>query len=648
MRRVGAKSVLVLSCLIFVQCSNAPPPQGERVSSFGRYSGYSEAVFDGWNRYSVYVPMEDGVRLAVDYYLPTADGIVVSESLPVVLHYTRYVRAFENENGLVTFVDGEEVLQHLLEHGFAVAVADARGSGASFGVHDGPLSAAGTRDSYHLIEWLAAQPWCDGNVGMHGRSYPGITQYHAAAQAPAALKAIFPEMAGPSLYDFIFAGGTYKKDFTEVWGRYTERLDRGDPNPPARVEEDVDGSLRDAALREHAGNLSASAIGLGAEFRNSTLSTPSGATWSWPIASTIDDAPAIDDSGVAVYHVVGWFDSYTTQQPMMYGNLETTPQKMMIAPWVHTGGMRGELLKTEVLRWYDYWLKGIDNGVMDEAPVHYFIMRGNNTVPRGSDRMVSESETRAEDGATWEAAWQWPPPEIEPQRFFFVSGLSGTVASVNDGRLTTAPLATGNSRDEYTVDFTSRTGSFTRWTNSYGARRSEPPGTTFFDERTSEDEKALTYTSDPLPEDLVVVGYPVVRLWITSTRRDGDFFVWLEEVDREGRSHYITEGGLRASHRALSEAPWDNFGLPFHRSFQEDMAELPDDPVELVVDLMGTANVFDAGHRIRVTVAGASATDFELYPDPGAGSAPTISVYRGEKFPSSIDIPVLSSPVAED
>jgi putative CocE/NonD family hydrolase len=141
-----------------------------------------------------------------------------------------------------------------------------------------------------------------------------------------------------------------------------------------------------------------------------------------------------------------------------------------------------------------------------------------------------------------------------------------------------------------------------------------------------------------LPKDLVLVGYPVVHLWVTSSHPDGDFFVYLEEVDAEGSSHYVTEGGLRASHRALSSPPYESFGLPYHRSFREDLADLPDEPVELVFDLLGTAILIDAGHRIRVTVTGADAANHELYPDPGAG-APTISIHRNTTHQSYIELP---------
>jgi putative CocE/NonD family hydrolase len=188
------------------------------------------------------------------------------------------------------------------------------------------------------------------------------------------------------------------------------------------------------------------------------------------------------------------------------------------------------------------------------------------------------------------------------------------------------------------VDRTSTTGSFNRWRNGYGGRREEPEGTTFFDERTLEDEKALTYTTATLPEELVLIGYPVVHLWVTSTHSDGDLFVYLEEVDAEGRSHYVTEGALRASYRSSSSPPYENFGIPYHRSYQEDLADLPDEPVELEFDLLGTAIVIDAGHRIRVTVTGADADNHELYPDP-AGGAPTISIHRDPSHQSFIELP---------
>jgi putative CocE/NonD family hydrolase len=628
----------VATLLVMAACTRAPEEPDGRVSSFGEYSGYSEARYDDWNRYSVYVPARDGTRIAVDYYLPTAADVEATEPLPVILHYTRYVRAFETDEGLRTRVDGDPVLQHMLKHGYAVAVADAYGSGASFGYRDLDFSAAEAAASHDVIEWLAGQPWCDGNVGMHGRSYPGMTQYQAATQAPPHLKAIFPEMADGTSYDFVYRGGTYKSDFIQVWGGLTRSLDLGEAGTPARVDADEDASLRDAAIAEHASSTWASELPEEARYRDFVAELPSGGTLTWEQITTLDDIAQIDASGVAVYHLLGWLDIYTTQQAWMYANLESGPQKMMIGPWVHSGGYGGEVHIAEFHRWYDFWLKGIQNGIMDEPPVHYFVMEGNNTVPEGDGQDGYSDEDAAEDEDLWLSANEWPLPRTSPVRYYLVPGPTGSVASVNDGGLRAEVPTEVSGLDAYTVDFTSSVGSFSRWMNGYGSSREDPEGSTQFDERTLEDEKALTYTTSPLEEDLVLVGYPVVRLWVTSTHSDGDFFVYLEEIDAEGRSHYVTEGAQRASYRRVAEAPWDNFGLPFHRGYEEDLEPLPAEPAEMAFELMGTAVVIDAGHRLRLTIAGADAANHAPYPDPESG-APTVSVYRNATYPSSVELP---------
>ena len=377
--------------------------QPTRTSSFGTYTDPESAVWDAWQRTSQYVPAEDGTRLAVDVFLPTRAGATPSEPVPVVLHYTRYIRALELDDGTVrTQVDNDPVLQHLLRHGYAVAVADARGTGASFGVHHGAFSVEETADSYAIIEWLGSQPWSNGRVGMSGRSYPGMTQYQAATLAPPSLKAIFSEMAGPSAYDFIYRGGAFKKDFIDVWGAATRAQDRGEAGSPARVDADEDGSLRAAAVAEHAGNLWAQGlIRPGSNLRNFAFDRPGGGHWSWDrVIATIDDADALAASGIGIYHLVGWYDIYTTQQPWLYATLEgRARQKMMIGPWVHSGGYGGTVHNAEILRWYDYWLKGVDNGVLDEPPVHYFVMRGNHTLPEGAtETQPTVDEAAAEEG----------------------------------------------------------------------------------------------------------------------------------------------------------------------------------------------------------------------------------------------------------
>jgi predicted acyl esterase len=625
--------------------------------------------------------MQDGVEVAIDYYIPSAAGVDATEKLPVVLHYTRYQRATEDETGkLRTKMDDDPVLQHLSSNGYVIAVADARGTGASFGVNNGAFSREETADSHTIIEWLAAQPWSSGKVGMQGRSYPGMTQYEAVTQGPPALKAIFAEMAGPTAYDFVFTNGTYKKDFVDQWGNLTKQMDLAQSTRPARVDADTDGRRRDEAVAAHARNLWAHDILAtpGSRLRDFDGDAPNGAGWSWKAISTIDDLGSFERHQVALYHLVGWYDIYTTQQPFLYESLEgRVPQKMMIGPWVHSGGYGGKVHKAEILRWYDHWLKGIENGIMDEEPVHYFVMRGNHTVPAevattaaaasgsredgdagteagdepataetGGARLASLDETAAEDGAAWVATREWPPVGFERRRFELGAGKSGTVESVNDGVLGLAADAAPAGEpgaDAYRVDYTSRVGSFSRWRNGYGSRRETPPRSTFFDERTGEDRKALTWTSPVVTDAITVVGYPTVRMWVSTTHRDGDVIAYLEEIDASGAAHYVTEGALRLSHRPLAPSPWSNFGLPFHRSATNDQVLMtPGAPTAIDFDLEGTAIVIDAGHRIRLTIAGADAANYELWPDPEGIDAPTLTVHRGGETASYVELPVMN------
>lgn len=614
-------------------------------AGFGTYTNPHAAIHDGWNRTAQYVEARDGTRLAVDVYMPTIAGKTTDVSIPVVLHYTRYIRAVEADDGSIRGgPDFDPVMQHLLRHGFAVAVADARGTGASYGSRHGDFSAEENADSFTIIEWLAAQPWSNGKVGMSGRSYPGMTQYQAAAQNPPSLKAIFAEMAGPAAYDFIYRGGAFKKDFIDAWGSGTRELDLGISRTPARVDADTSGDMREAAMQEHTNNLWAQGlIRPNSNLRNFSLDREGGGHWSWDkVIATIDDDDAIADSGIGIYHLAGWYDIYTTQQPWLYATLEgRSPQKMVIGPWVHSGGYGGTVHLAEILRWYDFWLKGIDNGVMDEAPINYFVMQGNHTMPDGiAEVSATADELAAEDGALWSSTKVWPPA-TKKIKFWLAGKSSGTVKSVNDGSLQTDPPDSEN-RDAYKVDYTSNSGAFSRWMNGYGARREDVEQATWFDERTAENQKALTYTSDLFEEDASVVGYPTVKLIVTSTHNDGDFFVYLEEIDADGYSHYVTEGVLRASHRKTSEAPFDNFGLPFHRSYAEDLAPLtPGSSTELFFDLMGTAIVIDEGHRLRITIAGADVRNFALHPDPEGEDAPVINILTGGESGSYLELPIL-------
>lgn len=600
----------------------------ECVSEFGRYEGYSEARFDEWVTTSRYLEMRDGVKLAIDVTRPAVNGTAVDEPLPVVWTHSRYhrnpqelARLFADEGEEVpeirSMVDAQGDLQRLVRHGYVVAAAGVRGSGASFGRFEGLFSDAETRDAYEITEWLAAQPWSDGNVGMYGGSYLGITQYMAASEAPPSLKAIFPRVAAFDMYDVLYPGGVYRDDMIRHWDQLTQQMDLEWPAP--RVDADVEGVMMREAREAHRENWDTSEEYAAGPFRD--YASPS-------LAWLEDGNPtavleAIRRAKVPAYHAGGWYDVFVLDATLWWANYEG-PQKMVIGAWAH-GGMPDEALMRERARlgaveqhrWFDYWLKGIDNGIMDEPPIHYAVID-------------DPGEWR------WESAETWPPADVEPTPFYLREGPSGSVESVNDGALVESgpPSGQESAYDVYRVDSTTTTGTASRWDNAVGAAPIMQ-----YPELAANDRKSLTYTTAPLERNLTVTGHPVATLFVTATAEDADFYVLLEEVGPEGDVRYVTEGVLRGSHRALAEAPWDNLGLPFQRSFREDRVPLPsDEPTELVMDLHPTSTVFNAGHRIRVTIMGADADN--TVPPP-VRPLPTIRIHRSAEYPSRVELPVV-------
>jgi putative CocE/NonD family hydrolase len=266
----------------------------------------------------------------------------------------------------------------------------------------------------------------------------------------------------------------------------------------------------------------------------------------------------------------------------------------------------------EALRWFDYWLKGVDNGIMVEPPVHYFV-------------------TGAPKQRAWRSASKWPLRDHRPTRFYFAQGKSGSVVSANDEVLhKEAPIASDDG-DIYSVNYTTTTGKRSRWTAVNWPRA--------YPDMRANDAKALTYTSPPLTTDLTVVGHPVVHLWLTTEAPDLDVFVYLEDVDRSGKSIYLTEGSLRASHRRTGAAPYkQTLDLPYRSHVRADALLIPEgEPAELVLDLSPIAHRFAAGHGVRVTVAFADADNFET---PAIDPAPKLRLLRDRDHPSFVDLPV--------
>ncbi len=564
-------------------------------------------VADDCVRFSQYVTVRDQTKIAVDIYRPARKGVVLDDPLPVVWTFERYHRARFERGRLRTRLDSELWLKLFVRYGYVVGIADVRGSGASFGNRAGLISEQDRWDAYDITEWFAAQPWSNGRVGMFGKSFMGMMQYLAASAAPPHLFAIFPEKTMFDLYSFGYSGGVFRDDYARHWGDNTNELDRAKPAAP--VDDDADGKMLSQAIAEHERNCDINQFFFHLPFQDSKGGA--GNVLPYLEQSPSRHRAAISESGVAIYQLAGWFDLWPRDALLWHCNL-SNPRKLLLGPWAHTQDS-GWKLFTERLRWFDHWLKGVENGVMNGAPIKYHT-------------------TGAPRGAEWRAADQWPLPNEQPTRFYFEASRSNEAATT--GLLSKYLPANQNGEDSYYVDYSTTSGEGTRWKNGYGLEFG-------YSNMAINDAKGLTYTTPPLPDDVEITGHPIVCLWVSSTVKDIDVFVYLEEVRRGGYSEYVTEGVLRASHRAEAEPAFNNLRLPYHRSYAGEIAELPEsEAVWLSFDLHPVSRVFRRGRQIRVAITGA---DVDNASTPIIDPPPKIKFYRNARYASYIVLPIIPS-----
>jgi uncharacterized protein len=322
----------------------------------------------------------------------------------------------------------------------------------------------------------------------------------------------------------------------------------------------------------------------------------------------------VNRSGIPVYLRVGWYDIFTRDAILLYNNL-TVPKRLTVRPIDHSqaDASAADLdYAAEAHRWFDRWLKGVDNGIQNEPPIHYY--------------MMGSRKKRA-----WKSSAVWPPANHDSMRLYFAAGHSGTVNSVNDGMLKAQAPSAPELFDRYIVNYETTSGKKSRWQAINWARD--------YPAMRANDARGLTYTTAPLPADVVATGHPVLHLWLATDAPDLDAFAYLEEVvDRTGTSAYVTEGNLRASHRKLGTPPFDNLSLPYHSHERSDAATIPTgQPVELAFSLLPTSHVFRAGNRIRVTV---TFTDADNFDTPVIQPAPRVRLLRDAAHASFIDLHV--------
>ncbi len=567
------------------------------------------AATEAFQRTSLYIPSQDGTRIAIDVYRPMRNGALVEGKLPAIFTQDRS----GPRGGRGGAVD---LIRAYTSRGYVWVAQDRRGTGGSFGVQKGFVNMDDAQDAKAVVEWTARQPWSNGRVGGYGCSNQGAHQYMVATLAPKGLASIAPECSSPAFFEAMmsingvstFAGGdqpTYKGECNAA------------ATPGAPVDEDIGPEFPLAKAAAQLRRCNAAFLGqymanMHRDTLHPFLDYRPGLT-----DSAIERAAQVKASGVKVLSVIGWFDAAPVGVPQswrMWGG------HVVLGPWGH-GQTRppsakltnGEFDRNTLYgRWYDATLKGIDNGFLNEAPIRYYTMG-------------------AAPGTEWRYAAAWPLPNTTHATFYLGDGKSGTVNSLNDGVLAKAKPAAG--ADTYKPDY-----SADLFEGRFQALQRFWEG----DMRKSMDEKGLTYTTAPLDDALQITGHPVARLWVTSTAADEDFFAFLEDVAPDGRSTYVTDGKIRASRRKVSPAPWGDPNFPYHRQLKADDRPLSATaPAELAFDLIATSHVFPKGHRVRITVVNAAGKAFQPYPGQDRKNPPTIRLLRDAAHPSSITLPVI-------
>lgn len=581
--------------------------------------------YKGHSKRSYYVMMDDSVHLAVNVYLPK--GLKQTDKIPAVMFQTRYWRGiglkwpFTNMLDMVPHTANFPVLE-LPKYGYALVTIDVRGSGASEG--EKTLTLCDMRevmDSKNMIDWIVAQSWCNGNVGATGVSYIGNTAMYSLYNQHPNLKAIVPTYSLWDIYDDVSApGGIYFHQFISQYGDFCESLDQNTIPASRNVRgaklsygvERVKGYGKkdmERIVAQHSCNHYHRTEGGTAEFMDDVF-TLNGDFRVRDVMSPHLFADKVRASGAAIYSWSGWWDAAFSHAAIrQFINLDNGMNRLRIGPWNHGGGAnvspnlasRSEHDDVkEVVRFFDFHLKGMDNGLDRSPRVYYYTMVEN----------------------VWKAADVWPVPAESKLLYFGSNSAAIWNAKPTDGSFTS-----------YVVDTTHSLGLDCRWNFDTGHH-----GVTYASS-TAEDSITIVFSGETLTEDMEITGHPQVNLYLKSATPDGSVFVYLEDVDEEGNVWKVTDGQFRFVHRkVLDTAPYYNDVVPYHSYAQKDAEWMDTSKVELVsFDMLPTSHLFRKGHRVQIRIAGVDIYNFKnLYPKGGSWE-----IHHGSEHPSHVELPVV-------
>lgn len=555
---------------------------------------------------NVPVTMRDGTVLRADIYRPAAPG-----KYPVLLERTPYNKAGEVENAY-----------KIAQHGYVVIIQDCRGRYASAGEwytfkHE-------SADGYDTVEWAAALPYSNGKVGMFGGSYVGATQMLTAIAHPPHLAGIFPVVTASNYHrNWTYQDGALTQWFDQSWtsGLAQNTLERRVEGATNAANYDRILPLGHYSLFPAPATLGADGLAALAPYYLDWIKHPTyDAYWKqWSIEA---DYSRIK---VPAFHTGGWYDLFLDGTLRNYMGIKAhggtaaarNGQRLLIIVGGHAGLGRkvGDVdfgagsvadLNAIMIRWYDYLLKGDQNGMAREKPVKYFEMGRNE----------------------WQEATDWPPPGARSTRFYLHSEGSANSASGNGALSASAPEQ--EPPDKFVYDPSNPV-------PTLGGRlccdsdHLEPGAR---DQRSNEARKDVLVFSTPVfKRDFVVTGPVRLVLYASSSAPDTDFTALLTDVGPDGFARNITGGIIRARYRDSMEKA----------SFMT-----PGKVYQFTIDMWATSNDFLAGHRLRLDVSSSNFPRFDrnlnTREDPETSThwvKATNTIYHDAAHPSALILPVM-------
>lgn len=561
---------------------------------------------------NIMVPMRDGVGLATDVY--RLDGGIPA---PILLTRTPYDKEHALHGATIDII-------RAVQAGYVVVIQDVRGRYASEGTFS--AHAQESHDGADTIGWLAVQPWSSGTVGGFGASYLGCTQWLAAREQPAALRALAPVVNPADMYNECSYQGGVKVLHDLRWiaaaivpGEIQRRAARGELLPDLGPPPNVDQVFAELPLGSHP------LIAETAAFYAEWLAHDTADAYWHPISPS----RWYERVTTPALHIGGWYDAFLWSALQHYQGMRERGgteharrhQRLIIGPWTHMN-FSGSFPEREFgaaagsdaigltgiqLRWFDRWLKGEDNGVHAEAPVLIFIM--------GSD--------------TWRTEADWPLPDTQYRSYYLHSGSQANTLH-GDGMLS-EELPGNEPADTYLYNPL-------RPVPTVGGQVILPGGNAAGprDQQTVEArEDVLVYSTSVLERAVEVTGPIELRLFVASSARDTDVTGKLVDVYPDGRAMILTEGILRAR---------------YHASFTEPELLEPGEIYELRLNLWATANVFLPGHRIRLEVSSSNFPRFARNSNTGGDIRqetadqyrPAINrIFHDTAHPSCLILPII-------